>query len=77
MCLAIPGQVIEIQGDDLTARGLVRFGEVERWVNLALTPDVSAGDYVLVHVGFSITVIDIDEAQRIFDILETPERASL
>ena len=73
MCLAIPGQVMEIQGDGLTASGLVRFGEIERRVNLALTPGVSVGDYVLVHVGFSITQIDVDEAQRIYDMLDVGE----
>ena len=64
---------MEIQGDGLNSSGLVRFGEIERRVNLALTPDVSVGDYVLVHVGFSITQIDVDEAQRIYDMLDVGE----
>lgn len=65
MCLGVPGKVIEIQrvdGVDLV-QGTVDFGGVRRDVNLSFTPEVEVGQYVVVHVGFSISVIDEEEAQ--------------
>ena len=66
MCLAIPGQVASITGDDLMRMGRVDFGGVVKEINLAYTPEARIGDYVLVHVGFAISVIDEAEAGRIF-----------
>jgi len=66
MCLAVPGQIASITGDDLIRMGRVDFGGVIKEVNLAYTPDAGVGDYVLVHVGFAISVIDEAEAGRIF-----------
>ena len=59
MCLAVPALVKAINGTE--AR--VELGSVERLVSLALTPDVREGDYVLVHTGFAIGVVDEEEAQ--------------
>lgn len=71
MCLAIPGELLDIKGDDPIFRtGRVSFGGTVREVNLAYTPDVKVGEYVLVHVGFAISVIDEEEAGRIFSYLE-------
>ena len=71
MCLAIPGQIIEIQGDDPLMRcGRVRFGGIIKEINLAYTPEAQKDDYVLVHVGFAITVIDESEAKRVFSYLD-------
>ncbi|MFT5130282.1 MAG: hydrogenase expression/formation protein HypC [Rhodothermales bacterium] len=71
MCLAIPGKVLSIRRDDeLMPTGRVAFGGITRQVNLAFTPEAQADDYVLVHVGFAISVIDEDAAGRIFDALE-------
>lgn len=71
MCLAIPGQIIEIQGDDpLMRNGRVRFGGIVKEVNLAYTPEAKIDDFVLVHVGFAITVIDEEEAKRVFSYLD-------
>jgi hydrogenase expression/formation protein HypC len=65
MCLAVPGQVLSIEGEDeLTRRGRVAFGGVVKEVNLAYVPDATLGDYVLVHAGFAITIVDAAEAQR-------------
>ena len=64
MCLGIPGKVIEVrrpEGLDVV-EGRVDFGGVMREVNLSFTPEVETGDYVLVHVGFAISVIDEAEA---------------
>lgn len=63
MCLAVPGRVLSIAGDDpLTRMGRVDFGGVVREVNLAFVPEVVVGDHVLVHVGFAITVLDEEAA---------------
>ena len=71
MCLAVPGRVISIEGDDpLTRQGRVDFGGVVKSVNLAYVPEVQPDDYVLVHVGFAITVVDPREADRVFDYLD-------
>jgi hydrogenase expression/formation protein HypC len=65
MCLAIPGQVLSIEGDDaLTREGRIAFGGVVRRACLAYVPEVHEGDYVLVHAGFAISVIDQDEAMK-------------
>lgn len=74
MCLAIPGKVIEISGDDLLTRsGRVDFGGVIRQVNLCYVPDVKLGDYVVVHVGFALSILDESEANKIFEYLREME----
>jgi hydrogenase expression/formation protein HypC len=71
MCLAIPGRVVEVEGEDPAfLHGKVDFGGVKKDISLAFTPEAKAGDYVLVHVGFALSVIDEAEAQRIFETLE-------
>ena len=71
MCLAIPGRLIDItESKDITFRkGRVSFDGVIKEVNLALVPDVKVNDYVLVHVGAAISVIDEEEARKTFEIL--------
>lgn len=64
MCLAVPGVVLDIEGDDPAfRRGNVDFCGVRREVSLAFTPEVQRGDYVLVHAGFALTVVDPKEAE--------------
>jgi len=58
MCLAIPAKVLDIRGGEAT----VDFGGVKRRVMLTLLPKVQEGDYVLVHTGFAIEVLDEYEA---------------
>ena len=72
MCLAVPGRLVEImdEGDLAFRRGKVDFGGIRKEVNLAYTPEAEVGKYVLVHVGFAISVIDEAEAQRVFQYLE-------
>jgi len=70
MCLAVPGMILSIAGDEPILRtGRVDFGGVVKEINLAYTPEAAAGDYVLVHVGFAIAVIDEEEAGRVFEHL--------
>jgi len=72
MCLAVPGRVVEIfDAEDIAfRRAKVDFGGIRKDVNLAYTPEAEVGKYVLVHVGFAISVIDEAEAQRVFQYLE-------
>ncbi len=65
MCLAIPGQLLSIDGDDsLCRQGRVEFAGIVKLTNLAYVPEAKCGDYVLVHAGFAITVIDEAEALK-------------
>ncbi|HTX06638.1 MAG TPA: HypC/HybG/HupF family hydrogenase formation chaperone [Steroidobacteraceae bacterium] len=70
MCLAIPGKILSITGDDPLVRvGRIDFGGVVKEVNLVYTPEARPGEYVLTHVGFAMAVIDEIEARRMFDTL--------
>jgi len=74
VCLAVPGRLESIAGADPLAReGRVRFGGSVRRVNLAYVPEACVGDYVLVHVGFAIAVVDPAEAARTLTLLERLE----
>jgi hydrogenase expression/formation protein HypC len=77
MCLAVPGRVLSLIGEDPLARtGRVDFGGIVKEINFAFAPQARIGDYVLVHVGFAITVIDAAEAERVFaDLREIGELA--
>ena len=70
MCLAVPGRVLDVSGDDPLLRvGRVDFGGLVKEISLAYVPEANVGDHVLVHVGFAITVIDETEAARVFEHL--------
>lgn len=70
MCLAIPGEIIEITGGDpLTRMARVSFGGVVREASLAYVPEAKPGDYVLVHAGFALQTIDEDEARRTLELI--------
>jgi hydrogenase expression/formation protein HypC len=70
MCLAIPGKVLSISGDDPFARiARVSFGGIVKEINLAYTPEAKVDDYVLVHVGFALNTIDESEANEVFEYL--------
>lgn len=65
MCLAVPGKIIAISGEDpLLRRGKVSFGGITKEVNLGYVPEAVIGDYVIVHVGFAISKLDEEEAAR-------------
>ena len=71
MCLAIPGKILSMSGDEpLMRTARVDFGGIVKEINLAYTPEARLGDYVLVHVGFALTVIDAAEANRVFEHLD-------
>ena len=70
MCLAIPGKVTSISGEDpLMRSGKVDFGGILKEVSLAYVPEVKVGDYVIVHVGFALSRVDEAEAQQVFEYL--------
>ena len=79
MCLAVPGKLLEITGDDPDFRtGRVSFGGVVKNVSLALVPEAKVDDYVLVHVGVALNIVDEQEAAEVFDYLrEMGELAEL
>ena len=66
MCLAVPVQVVSIDGNEAE----VEIGGVKRRVSIILTPETKVGDYVLLHTGYAINVIDEAEAQETLKILE-------
>jgi hydrogenase expression/formation protein HypC len=70
MCLAIPGKVVECfqKGDLRMAR--VQFGGIVREACLEYVPQAKVGDYVLVHVGFALSLVDEEEAFRTYALLE-------
>jgi len=74
MCLAIPGKIESISGDDpLTRMGKVNFGGIRKEACLAYVPEARIGDYVIVHVGFALSRLDEDEAQKVFEYLKQIE----
>ena len=62
MCLAIPGKILSIQGEGVARNARVSFGGMVRDVSLAYVPEATIGDYVIVHVGFAISLLDEAEA---------------
>ena len=74
MCLAIPGKITSISGEDpLTRTGKIDFGGILKEASLAYVPEVKVGDYVIVHVGFAISQVDEQEAQKTFEYLREME----
>lgn len=71
MCLAVPGKILSVTGDDpITRSGRVSFGGIVKEVNLAYVPEAKVDDYVIVHVGFAISQLDEKEAVRTLGYLK-------
>jgi hydrogenase expression/formation protein HypC len=70
MCLAIPGELVSRDESGIFPSGKVRFGGVLKEISLACVPGARIGDYVLVHAGLAISVVDEAEAARVFEYLE-------
>jgi len=66
MCLAVPARVLAIDG----VLAEVEFGSLRRTISLQLLPQAQVGDYVLVHTGFAISIIDPDEARLTLELLK-------
>jgi hydrogenase expression/formation protein HypC len=69
MCLGIPGKVIEINDEGPLKMARVDFGGIRKEACLAYVPEVQLGEYVIVHVGFAISVVDEEEALRTLELL--------
>ena len=77
MCLAIPGKITSISGDDpLMRSGKVDFGGILKEVSLAYVPEAKLGDYVIVHVGFALSRVDEEEAKQVFEYLRQMQELS-
>jgi hydrogenase expression/formation protein HypC len=74
MCLGIPGRVVETYREHDVLMGKVEFGGISRRVCLEHVPEAKVEDYVLVHVGFALSVIDAAEARRVFEFLESMDQ---
>lgn len=72
MCLAIPGKIESIVDatDALNIKGKVNFGGIFKEVSLAYVPEARVGDYVIVHVGFALSIVDQQEALKVFEYLK-------
>jgi hydrogenase expression/formation protein HypC len=70
MCLAIPGRIVESEQQNGLRIGRVQFGGITRHVSLDFVPEAGVGDYVMVHVGFAISRVDAEEAERTYQLLE-------
>lgn len=73
MCLGIPGRVVEIYQANDMKMGKVDFGGVIKEACLDFLPDIKVGDYTIVHVGFGISQLDEEEAQRTLEMLREME----
>ena len=70
MCLAVPGKLVDTETIGDNRLGTVQFGGIKRSVFLDFVPEAQIGDFVLVHVGFAISKLDEEEAQRTYELLE-------
>ena len=70
MCLAVPGRILSVAGEELTRTGQVDFAGVVKEVSLAYVPEAQVGNYVLVHVGVARNTVDETEAERTLDYLQ-------
>lgn len=71
MCLAIPGKILTSETQNGIRVGRVQFGGITRETCLDFVPEAAIGDYVIVHVGFAISRVDREEAERSYEVLES------
>jgi hydrogenase expression/formation protein HypC len=76
MCLAVPGKIVSIEDSDpLFRSGKVDFAGIVKQVSLACVPEAKSGDYILVHAGFAISIIDEAQASEVFQFLQKMDEA--
>jgi hydrogenase expression/formation protein HypC len=77
MCLGVPGEIVEIEEAEAEMRqGTLSFGGVRKSICLAYVPEARVGDYVVVHAGFALNVIDPARAREIFAVLDQIDEIS-
>ncbi len=69
MCLAIPGKILDCIESGGLRVGRVQFGGVVRQTSLSFVPEAQVGDYVMVHVGYAISRVDAEEAEKTYQLL--------
>jgi len=69
MCLGVPGRIVEVYTEDGVRMGRVDFGGITRAACLEYTPEADVGSWVVIHVGFAISVVDEEEARRAYELL--------
>ena len=74
MCLALPARIVEIHGENLA---LIELGGVRKECSLALIDDAVVGDYVIVHVGYALTKLDPEEAEKTLQLFAELGEAAL
>lgn len=74
MCLALPGKILAIREEVGLHMGEVDFSGVKKMVCLAYTPEAKVGDYVIVHVGFAISILNEMQAQSTLELIDQSER---
>ena len=70
MCLAVPGKILDVQEQNGSRIARVQFGGIVRQTCLDFVPEANVGDFVVVHVGIAISIVDAEEAERTYRILE-------
>ncbi len=70
MCLAVPGKILEVEEREGSRIARVQFGGMTHTAYLDFVPEAEVGDYVVVHVGFAISRLNAEEAERTFQLLE-------
>ena len=76
MCLAVPGKVLQAQERNGSRIARVQFGGIVREAYLDFVPEAQVGDYVVVHVGFAISIMDEAEATEVFRYFQQMEEAA-
>ena len=76
MCLAVPGELLEIAASADACEGRVRFGGIVKRVRLDFVPEAQPGDFVIVHAGFALSRLDAAEAQRTLQLFAQLEAAA-
>lgn len=74
MCLALPAKVLTIDGPDAAT---VELGGVRQKISLGLVDDVKVGDYVIIHVGYALTRMDPEEAEKTLALLRQQGRPTV
>ncbi len=70
MCLAVPGKILSTEEHDGRRTARVQFGGIVRQAYLDFCPEVVEGDFIMVHVGFAISKVDAEEANRTYELLQ-------
>jgi hydrogenase expression/formation protein HypC len=74
MCLAVPGKVVEISDENGLKMGKIDYGGTQNTTCLEFVPEVNVGEYVIVHAGFALNVLDEKEAKITLDLLDELEQ---